>query len=113
MDGRRIQLCYKLAALSWGLDDIGAVATGRHAADLSEIERRRLFEPSPGELRDEAAGRIFIYEGLRDTDIKRAMEEELKRVQTMMFIRVKPTDQEGKVRKAPENDAKYVQDDGC
>lgn len=81
--------------------------------DVSEIERRRLFEPSPGELRAEAAGRVYIYEGLRDTDVERALEEEFKRVQNMMFIRVKPTDAGGNPVKDPKTGAEYVQDDGC
>ena len=38
------------------------------AADVSEIERRRLFNPIKAELRAEADGRIYIYDGLRDID---------------------------------------------
>jgi hypothetical protein len=81
--------------------------------DVSEIERRRLFEPTPAELRTEAAGRVYIYEGLRDTDVERALDEEFERVQNMMFIRVKPTDAGGETRKDPTTGAAYIQDDGC
>lgn len=129
--GRPILLDYRLAGGEWIVDEAGsrsadkassrfdrptpnvaATAPGG-AADVSEIERRRLFEPTSGELRAEAAGRIYIYEGLRDRDVERALEEEFKRVQNMMFIRVKPTDEGGNPAKDPITGAEYVQDDGC
>ena len=131
VDGRPILLDYRLAGIEWIVDESGfhsadtailpsnlptrtVIATAaKGATDVSEIERRRLFEPTSGELRAEAAGRIYIYEGLRDTDVERALEEEFKRVQNMMFIRVKPTDEGGNPRKDPETGAEYVQNDGC
>ena len=81
--------------------------------DLREIELRRLLEPTPAELRAEQAGRIYIYDGLRDVDIDRAMDEEFHRLDSMMFIRVKITDQKGEVQKDPDTGVAYVQDDGC
>jgi hypothetical protein len=90
-----------------------AATAPRGETDVSEIERRRLFDPTLAELQAEAAGRVYIYEGLRDTDVERALDEEFKRVQNMMFIRVKPTDAAGKTRKDPTTGAAYVQDDGC
>ena len=38
------------------------------ASDLSAIEKRRLFEPTEAELRQEARGRIYIYDGKQKTD---------------------------------------------
>jgi hypothetical protein len=91
-----------------------AVATGAvFAANVSENEKRRLFEPTPSELQEEAAGRIYIYEGLTDRDIQRAMEEEFNRVESMMFIRVKPTDEKGEVLKDEETGEDVTYDDGC
>lgn len=131
VDGRHMGLRYRLTRADSGLVDPGAGvldagAQGsspaipsaadrapRKTPDVGQIERRRLFEPSPGELRDEAAGRVYIYEGLRTTDIERAMDEEFRRVQSMMFIRVKPSDDVGKGPKTPGSDTSYVQDDGC
>ena len=132
VDGRHMKLRYRLTAADWGLIDPGAGVLDagiqgsspsirsvadrapRTSPDVGQIEWRRLFEPSPGELRDEAAGRIYIYEGLPTRDIERAMDEEFKRVQSMMFIRVKPRDDNGnKAPQTPGSDAGYVQDDGC
>lgn len=57
------------------------------SADVRDIELRRLFEPTPAEVQSEKSGRIYIYEGMRESDISRAMEEEFDRVDSMMFIR--------------------------
>ena len=52
-------------------------SAGVSAADVSEIELRRLFDPKPAELAAEASGRIYIYEGLRDIDIQRALGSDI------------------------------------
>jgi len=83
------------------------------ASDLSAIEKRRLFEPTDAELQQEAKGRIYIYDGLHDTDIARAMDEEFARVENMMFIRVRNTDKNGAPLTDPGTGVPVVQDDGC
>lgn len=88
-------------------------STVSYALDVREIELRRLFEPTPAELRGEASGDVYIYDGLKDSDVARAMTEEFDRVDSMMFIRVKKTDEQGDVRKNPETGADWMQDDGC
>lgn len=83
------------------------------SADVSEYELRRLFEPTEAELAQEHDGRIYIYDGLRDVDIRRAMREEFERVEHMMFIREKRTDEQGKVQTDPATGEAIVEDDGC
>jgi hypothetical protein len=83
------------------------------AADVSAIELRRLFEPSGAELAEEARGRIHIYEGLRDTDVQRALDEAFDRVENMMFIRTIKTDDRGEVQRDPDSGAVEIEDDGC
>jgi hypothetical protein len=91
-----------------------AVATGTTVAgDLTEIEQRRLFSPTEDELRAEATGRIYIYDGLSESDIARAMNQEFERVESMMFIRVKKTDEHGQIVTDPETGEPVVEDDGC
>ncbi|MEA3277292.1 MAG: hypothetical protein U9Q81_18830 [Pseudomonadota bacterium] len=92
---------------------IAAAADALAAADVSEIEMRRLFDPTPAELRAEASDRIYIYEGLRDIDIARVMDEEFERVESMMFIRTKMTTGTGEVVKDPKTAEAVVEDDGC
>jgi hypothetical protein len=82
-------------------------------ADVSRIELRRLFEPTASELAAEALGRIYIYEGLRDIDVRRAMDEEFDRVESMMFIRLIKTDETGKVERDLETGEVVTTDDGC
>jgi hypothetical protein len=86
------------------------VAIGK---DVRDIELRRLFEPTVAEQRAETSGRIYIYESLRESDVSRAMEEEFDRVENMMFIRVKQTDEKGREVKDKETGAPVMQDDGC
>ena len=92
---------------------LAAACSAVSASDVREIELRRLFAPAPAELAAEAAGRIYIYEGLRDTDVERALEEEFERVDSMMFIRTKVTDDSGDVREDPDTGIELVADDGC
>ena len=86
---------------------------GSFAADLREIELRRLLEPTESELHAESQGRIYIYDGLRDVDVELAMERQFDRIENMMFIRVKPTDEDGEVLLDPKTGEDLVPDDGC
>lgn len=83
------------------------------AKDLRDIELRRLFEPRPAEVRAEQEGRIYIYEGLKEEDIARAMREQFQRVDSMMFIRVKPTPVAPTPGQGGATTPVYYQDDGC
>ncbi|MGB5736782.1 MAG: hypothetical protein WBM40_20315 [Thiohalocapsa sp.] len=89
-----------------------APATGK-TTDVSEIELRRLLEPTPSELAQEESGRIYIYDGLRDIDIDHAMREQFDRVEHMMFIRTKKTNDAGAVRRDEKTGEAEVEDDGC
>ena len=95
---------------------LGAVtfsASVAAAADVEQIEIRRLFEPTKAELAAESNGRIYIYEGLRDRDVERALDEEFERVDSMMFIRTRKTDESGKVERDEQTGTAVVEDDGC
>ena len=82
-------------------------------ADVRDIELRRLLAPTAAELRAEAVGRIYIYDGLRESDIAQAMDEEFERVENMMFIRTKKTTATGEVVKDQNTGQAIVEDDGC
>jgi hypothetical protein len=90
-----------------------ALATGALAEDVRDIELRRLFEPTDAEQAAEAKGRIHIYDGLRDTDVQRALDEEFERVDNMMFIRTRKTDASGEVKRDDETGEEEYEDDGC
>ena len=82
-------------------------------ADVSKIELRRLLDPTEAELAAEADGRIYIYDGLTDRDIQEAMNEEFERVENMMFIRTRKTDETGQVKRDAETGEVKYEDDGC
>jgi hypothetical protein len=83
------------------------------AADVTDIERRRLFEPTASERAEEEAGRIYIYDSLPDKVVEEAVDQEFDRIENMMFIRTKKTNPDGSVRKDPKTGDVEVEDDGC
>jgi hypothetical protein len=74
-------------------------ANGAADEGLSDIEKRRLFEPTEAELRAESQGTIYIYNGLRDIDVQRALDDEFDRVEHMMFIRTRKTEPDGAAKR--------------
>ena len=72
----------------------------------------RLFEPTDYQHKKESHGQIVIYDGLRDTTVKTALDTNFGRIENMMFTRVIITDESGQ----PELDAAgnvIAEDDGC
>jgi len=92
--------------------------TGLHAL-AGELDSMRkwqmelLFNPVGSQLRLENKGRIFIFDGMQDSDIDRALEEQFDRIEHMMFVRTVITDEQGMpVRNETSNEI-LVEDDGC
>ncbi len=79
---------------------------------VEQMQHRRLFEPTESEMRHEAKGSVYIYEGLTDKAVQRALEEEFERVGSMMFIRTIATDDRGIPKRAPYT-GELDQDDDC
>ena len=79
----------------------------------STWQERRLFHPTASERKGELRGRIMIYDGMRDIDIQRALEQNFERVEAMMFVRTKVTDEKGDVLRDPATGEAIVEDDGC
>ncbi|NBC12280.1 MAG: hypothetical protein GVY09_02835 [Gammaproteobacteria bacterium] len=80
---------------------------------VAAIEMRRLLQPTPAELAQEQKGRIYIYDGLRAVDIENAMETAFDRIENMMFIRVRKTDEHGKTLRDSTTGEVQFEDDGC
>ena len=93
-----------------------ASATGMQPADIQNSEtwqERRLFHPTPSEQKRDKDGGVMIYEGMRDLDIKLAMNANFDRIESMMFVRTKITDKAGEVVKDPITGNAVVEEDGC
>jgi hypothetical protein len=87
--------------------------TSVQAGDLHEMYLSMLFEPTPLQLQQERAGRIHIYDGLTDTEVDRAMDEQFERLESIMFTRVVVTDSAGNPARDPDTGEVLVEDDGC
>ena len=96
----------------------GAIQASDSTGDLALLDTadkwqvNRLFEPTKVQRTKEDKGKIMIYDGLRDTTVKNALDENFDRIQNMMFTRVVVTDTKGQ----PELDLAgnvITEDDGC
>ncbi|MCG6869434.1 MAG: hypothetical protein LJE91_12120 [Gammaproteobacteria bacterium] len=101
-----LMLALSHLALAQGSTEIGADSVG-------EWQLSRLFHPTESQRRAEERGQIFIYEGLKDTDVVRAMDEEFDRVESMMFAGTVVTDPQGKELRDPKSGEVVSEDDGC
>jgi hypothetical protein len=73
---------------------------------------RRLMNPTPAEREREAKGEVFIYENLKDTEVKAALDGSFDRIQHMMFVGTLKTDETGDVQRDPETNVPVIEDNG-
>lgn len=57
------------------------------ASDSWQLDR--LFNPENHHTFQESQGQVFIYDGLYESDINIALDEQFPRMENMMFIRTK------------------------
>lgn len=80
---------------------------------VEDWQRKRLFEPTARQIALEQKGKVFVYVGLTDRDVAKALEEEFDRVDSMMFANTIVTDEEGEPKRDEETGGVVVEDDGC
>lgn len=101
------------AALLMGPLCLPVFAQGGSAARASDRwQIRRLMQPTPAERAREKKGEIFIYENLKDTEVKAALDANFDRIEHMMFVGTVKTDESGEVRKDPGTNMPVVEDNG-
>lgn len=72
--------------------------TGLSIASTSNAEdwqRNQLLNPSAGQLAAEKRGRVAIYDGLHESTVDTALDNQFGRIENMMFIRVARTSPNG------------------
>lgn len=86
------------------------------ADDENSVEQwqlTRLFSPTENDLKNEAKGKIFIYSGLKDIEVDRALDQNFHRMQSMMFIKTIITDLGGKPKLDEKTGIVLAENDGC
>jgi hypothetical protein len=73
----------------------------------------RIHAPTGQQLVREQAGRVSIFDGLRDSDVELAMDIQFDRVASMMFVRTVVTDDTGTPRRDQHNGGYILEDDDC
>lgn len=63
-----------------------------------------IHDPSAAQIKVEERGRVYIYDGLYESDVKLAMDTQFDRVDNMMFVRTKVETPQGEIE---------TEDDGC
>jgi hypothetical protein len=53
---------------------------------FDSYQERRLWEPTPKELEAERNGQVYIYDGLQQSEVDTAVEQQFGRIESMMFI---------------------------
>ena len=82
-------------------------------AAADDWQLRMLNQPSEAQLALEKKGRVFIYDGLTDVQVEKAVDQQFERMGSMMFVRTVLTDRNGERLTDPESGAVMVEDDGC
>ncbi len=82
-------------------------------SDYREWQLQKLLEPTAQDRALDATGRVYIYDGLRDTDIEHAMETQFGRVANMMFVRTVITDVANEPLMDEATGGYAVEDDDC
>ena len=74
------------------------------SAENEDWQLAMLFDPSVAQLKVEERGRVFIYDGIKSTDIQKVMDSQFDRLDNMMFIRTKVVNADGKAESQDDDD---------
>jgi hypothetical protein len=64
-------------------------------------------------LEKERQGGVYIYDGLTEREVERALDGNFKRIQNMMFIGTKKTDASGQPLVEPSTGQAVQESGGC
>jgi len=104
---RNLIIC---SVLTWVALTSGPVVA---ESSFSDWQRDKLFQPSERDLAREDAGKVHIFDGMKDSDIELAMQTQFDRVASMMFVRTIVTDDSGAPLRDEVTGDYVVEDDDC
>ena len=90
-----------------------ATACAWAGTDYRQWQLNRLHAPTSQQLAEEQAGRVMIYDGLRDNDVEQVMAAESDRVGSMMFVRTVVTNDDGAPMRDEKSGKTVTEDDDC
>ena len=93
---KNTSIAITIICLMWG--------TAGLADPQGDWQLEMIHDPSAAQIKVEERGRVYIYDGLHDTEVKLAMDTQFDRLDNMMFVRTKVETPEGKTE---------TEDDGC
>ena len=70
---------------------------GAFSVENEDWQLAMLFDPSAAQLKVEERGRVFIYDGIKSTDVQRVMDSQFHRLDNMMFVRTQFVSADGSV----------------
>lgn len=82
-------------------------------AGFDDWQREKLLQPTDRDLAREGAGRVHIFDGLKDSDIELAMQTQFDRLASMMFVRTVVTDETGAPMRDGATGESVDEDDDC
>lgn len=80
---------------------------------MQEWNLKRLLHPSKQQLAMEHKHKVFLYMGMKDVDVDRAMDMYFNRIESMMIAGIIRTDKSGRVMRDPNTGEVLTEDDSC
>ena len=80
---------------------------------IDSYQQNALFHPSSNQLRRESQGFVYIYDGMTDKTIDKAMDDQPGRIESMMFVNTLMTDENGNPLRDAETGEILATDDDC
>ena len=63
---------------------------------IHNIQAKRLMAPSSVQTKFEKKGKVYMYIGMKDKEVDRALDDEFDRIENFMFVSVVRTDKNQK-----------------
>ncbi|MGA7950173.1 MAG: hypothetical protein WCA45_08470 [Thiobacillaceae bacterium] len=95
------------------LGGVSAAQSDEADKNLHDWQVRRLMQPTTQERRGEQSGKVYIYDGLTDKEVDRALDQHFDRMEAMMFVGTVKTDSQEQPLKDDETGQVMQESGGC
>ena len=92
---------------------VGCFAPSAVADGTMSWQLEMLYTPTPGQIKRENQGFVYIYDGLTDAQVAQVLDDQFDRIESMMFIHTIVTDDAGAPREDSETGELILEDDDC